>query len=320
MEAMFSPPSDLGAYDLRIGTVGYEYPEWEGVLYSHGTDKEAYLRLYCERFSTLELDFTFHTMPKAAQMRDILARALGSSAGQAQFQNQLIQKLPVQEPSGRAPTDFSVIAHSSLTHRIDPFTWSSSLRTFLKGIEPLAEADRLCAVLLVFPFSFRYREEERRYLDKLLKALETYPLAAYSLAVEFQNSEWLTLRVIEELKNRNVALCALDMPRMEGRPPISDIVTSDLAYIRFLGRAAPGVLTDSSNSSSIEEGARNTEEGLWCPDLYRYKSEELALWIPRILSMSAQASKMRIFFGNRRKGNAPLDACAFTKLLRAAGL
>jgi uncharacterized protein YecE (DUF72 family) len=170
-------------------------------------------------------------------------------------------------------------------------------------------------VLLVFPFSFRYREEERRYLDKLLKALEAYPLA-----VEFQNAEWLTLRVIEELKNRNVALCALDMPRMEGRPPISDIVTANLAYIRFIGRAAPGVLTASSNSSSIEEGARNTEEGLWCPDLYRYQREELALWIPRILSMSAQASKIRIFFGNRREGSAPLDACTLAELVRAAGL
>ncbi len=320
MEANFSSPCDLGTCDLRIGTVGYEYPEWEGILYHHGTDKEAYLRLYCERFSTLELDFTFHTMPKAAQMRDILAQARGPSAIQAQSQNQLIQKMPVQEPSGRTSTDFSVIAYSSLTHRIDPFTWSRSLRTFLKGIEPLAEAGRLCAVLLVFPFSFRYREEERRYLDKLLKALETYPLATYSLAVEFQNSEWLTLRVIEELKNRNVALCALDMPRMEGRPPISDIVTSDLAYIRFLGRAAPGVLTASSKSSSIEEGAWSIEEGLWSPDFYRYKREELALWIPRVLSMSAQASKMRIFFGNRREGSAPLDACALAELVRAAGL
>ena len=50
MEAMFSPPSDLDTYDLRIGTVGYEYPEWEGVLYSHGMDREAYLRYIASAF------------------------------------------------------------------------------------------------------------------------------------------------------------------------------------------------------------------------------------------------------------------------------
>jgi len=259
--------------DIRIGTSGYDYPDWEGPFYPKGTSRSEYLGVYSEKFSTVELNFSYYGMPKPDRMRELLART-------------------------RRPIDFSVKAHQSLTHKVDAATWKDSVDEFSHGIEPLAGAGCLCAVLLEFPFSFHYKEDERRYLDKLLRALASFPLA-----VEFRNAAWLNARVIEGLKARKVALCALDMPRLEGLPPISDLVTSDMGYIRLHGRNAQN-WWDGSNGSRYE---------------YHYTAEELALWVPRIESMSAQASMLRVYFNNHCIESAAANAQDMEALVRAAG-
>ncbi|MCE5257048.1 MAG: DUF72 domain-containing protein [Spirochaetaceae bacterium] len=260
--------------DLRIGTSGYDYPEWEGVFYSSGIGRSEYLGAYSEAFDTVELNFSYYGMPKPQQMVTLLGKT-------------------------RRPIDFSIKAHKSLTHSVDPGTWESSVDEFIRGVSPLAEANRLCAVLLEFPFSFHYRDNERRYLDRVLKALAIFPLA-----VEFRNAEWLNSRVIESLKTRNIALCALDMPKLEGLPPASDLVTSDIGYVRFHGRNA-GAWWDGDAGSRYE---------------YRYSKEELALWLPRIESMGIQAKKLRIYFNNHRHGNAATNARNLVDIARAAKL
>lgn len=261
--------------DIRIGTSGYDYPAWEGTVYPEGIGRDEYIGAYSERFGTVELNFSYYGMPKAENMRRLLART-------------------------RKPIDFSIKAHKSLTHEIDPSTWMSSAIEYVHGIEPLAEADRLCAVLLEFPYWFHYREEERRYLARVIRVLGTYPLA-----VEFRNAEWLNARVIEGLAARNVALCALDLPRIEGLPPLSDLVTSpELAYVRFHGRNAE---------------AWHGVDGAGRYD-YLYTKDELASWVPRIEVMSVQAKRLRIYFNNHRGTSAAANARDMQNLAREAKL
>jgi uncharacterized protein YecE (DUF72 family) len=260
--------------DLRIGTSGYDYTEWEGVFYPKGIGRNEYLSTYSETFDTLELNFSYYGMPKAAQMKSILSRT-------------------------RKPIDFAIKAHQSITHKINPSTWSTDVLEFITGVAPLAEADRLCAILLEFPYSFHYRPEERRYLDKVLHAFGSYPIV-----VEFRNAEWITARVIDELKKRNVALCTLDMPRLEGLPPESDLVTADLAYVRFHGR----------NSETWWTGDAGTRYE------YLYSKEELSSWVPRIERMSIQTKRLRVFFNNHRRGDAAINARGLISLLTSAKL
>jgi uncharacterized protein YecE (DUF72 family) len=56
----------------------------------------------------------------------------------------------------------------------------------------MMEAGRLDAVLFQFPYSFKYDDDNRRYLGKLLKAFENVPSA-----VEFRKSDWYTAKVID---------------------------------------------------------------------------------------------------------------------------
>jgi hypothetical protein len=44
--------------DIRIGTSGYDYPEWEGVFYPKGIGRKEYLRSYSQVFGSLELNFS----------------------------------------------------------------------------------------------------------------------------------------------------------------------------------------------------------------------------------------------------------------------
>lgn len=260
--------------DIRIGTSGYDYPEWEGVLYSKGIGRKEYLGAYSEAFGTVELNFSSYRTPKSGDIRELLSGA-------------------------RRPMDFAIKANRALTEKADPATWKDCAAALAKGVGPLGEAGSLCAVLLEFPFSFRYREDERRYLDRLLKAL-----AAFPLVVEFRSSEWFNARVIDALKERRVGLCSVDVPRLEGLPPLSDLVTSDIAYVRFHGR----------NEAAWRDGDEGTSHE------YLYSKDELGAWVPRLEAMSTRAKKLRAFFNNRRRGDAAVNAKELAALARAAKL
>jgi len=260
------------ACDIRVGTSGYDYTDWEGPFYARGLGRTEYLGAYSEAFGTLELGFPGSGVPAPGTLRQLMGMI-------------------------RRPLDFAVKAGGVIARDLDPAGWKAAAGAFAASLEPLAEAGRLCAVLVGFPFGFRYRDDERRYLDRILREF-----AAFPLVVEFGNAEWFTARVIEGLKARGVGLCSSDLPRIEGLPPVSDLVTSDLAYVRFHGR----------DGVARTLGAAHGD--------YRYSSDELRSWLPRLEAMSVEAKKLRVFFTNHRGGNAPADARELLRLAKAARL
>jgi hypothetical protein len=50
---------------IRIGTSGYNYPEWRGNFYPEKFPSGKMLPQYAERFSTVEINYTFYRMPNA---------------------------------------------------------------------------------------------------------------------------------------------------------------------------------------------------------------------------------------------------------------
>lgn len=259
--------------ELRIGTSGYDYLDWRESFYPAGTNRRDFLAFYGTRFSTLELNFSYYRLPEARQIAGLLER------------------------SGPA-MDFSIKAHESLTHRVDPASWKDVLLAYRRGIEPLAESGRLAAVLLQFPFSFHYTPDNRRYLDRLLAEMKGLPLA-----VEFRTAEWQNNRVFDALRKRSVAVCSVDEPRLKGLPPPLDIVTAPLAYVRFHGR------NDAAWWGS-DSAARFD---------YLYSAAELGGWVDRILGMMATAEKVRVYFNNHRRGQAPANALLLRQLFAEAG-
>jgi len=254
--------------DIRIGTSGFDYADWEGVLYPSGTKKTSYLEIYSENFSTLELNFSYYAMPKAQNLTKMLDRT-------------------------RPSMDFSIKANKTLTHEIDESKWSENVKEYTEGILPLAEANRLSAILMEFPQSFHYEPNERRYLDKLLTQFDSFPVV-----VELRNKDWNNPRVIDALAKRNIGFCLMDMPFHDNEEKIP--ITSDLLYIRLHGRNAENWWT-GNNISRYD---------------YLYNNEELNFWVKSVRESEEKVKRVRIYFNNHAKGKAVENAKMIEELLK----
>ena len=260
---------------ILIGTSGYSYNEWVGPVYPEGTKKEQFLRLYSSMFETVEINYTYYGMPKAKNMAKMLEDGPGLT--------------------------FAVKAHQSLTHKIDNAKWNDDVKTYLEAITPLRESGRLETVLFQFPHSFRYEDENRRYLGKVLGAF-----SGISTAVEFRNSDWFTDKVFDGLKERAVTLVGLDMPDLVNLPPKLDVVTAPLAYFRLHGR---------------------NKETWWGPEStattrydYLYSDSEIKATAERLSHIIVQADRVIIYFNNHSRGQAVKNAKMLIKILEKAGL
>ncbi len=193
---------------LLVGTSGYDYPEWRGVLYPHELPRSEFLSFYSEQFNALEINCTYYQMPTEQQMTAMVKRS-------------------------RNRLQFAVKAHQSLTHTVTVSQWRDSAREFRQSMRPLAESGTLSTILLQFPQSFQYAIDERLYLDSLITELAGLPLT-----VEFRHRSWQQERVNEGLRGRGVSLCLSDLPALRSLPSFVPALTADRSYIRFHGRNA----------------------------------------------------------------------------------
>lgn len=193
---------------LLIGTSGYSYKDWEGVLYPSGTKQSDYLSIYSHEFPVAELNFSYYRMPDKS-----LSRRMVDITSQDFV--------------------FSVKAHQSLTHEMTAAALDTNCTEFLNGIGPFVDAQKLGAVLLQFPYSFHYKKESRTYLDLLCNRLSHLPLC-----IEFRNQYWQRESVYNELRGRSIGFVNVDEPDVEGLLKADSAVTSDIGYVRFHGRNA----------------------------------------------------------------------------------
>ena len=110
--------------EILIGTSGYSYHEWVGTVYPDGTKQQDYLPCYSRLFPTVELNFSYYQMPKPQNLAKML------------------------ENGGNNLT-FSIKAHKTMTHEINPSLWQNEAKTYITAIEPILEATRLEKVLLL---------------------------------------------------------------------------------------------------------------------------------------------------------------------------
>jgi uncharacterized protein YecE (DUF72 family) len=254
---------------VYLGTSGYSYDDWVGPFYPQGTGKAAFLEYYASRFSMVELNFTYYRQPDSRALQSMLAAT-------------------------REDFLFSIKVHKSLTHEVEA-DWKKAAYTYLRGVNPLVESERLAGVLLQFPFSFHYAEDNRRYLGQLCDELKELPLV-----IEFRNSAWQRKSVYDELKNREIATTVVDCPPLEKLPKPDAVTTSDIGYIRFHGRNSAN-WWDGTNASRYD---------------YLYSDAEFDKWLDKIADMSGNTAILLIAFNNHWRGQAVRNAEQLGGLLR----
>ena len=188
--------------NLRIGTSGWSYPgglgTWNGIFYPPQTKgrrqpgsrrpKFDELAYYAEHFDTVEINTTFYGQPKAT-----VAETWAARTPQAfEFSLKLYRKLTHADTPG--------------VPRPDP----ALIDEYRRGIEPLAVAGKIGALLAQFPASFRQTDESQAYLDALLARFHDYPVA-----VELRHRSWSDDfdKTLSLLNSRKAALTQIDEPK-----------------------------------------------------------------------------------------------------------
>lgn len=161
---------------MRVGTSGWQYADWRGVLYPPGLPQRRWLRHYGETFTTVENNNAFYRLPT----RDTFELWRDAT------------------PPGFV---MAVKASRYLTHmkRLkDPGEPVTRLMTAATGLGP-----KLGPVLLQLPPTLRADPE------RLTACLRRFP-DAVRVAVEPRHPSWWTGATRDVLENHGAALCWAD--------------------------------------------------------------------------------------------------------------
>jgi uncharacterized protein YecE (DUF72 family) len=180
---------------VRVGTSGYTYPEWKGSFYPLELPASKMLAYYGERFSTVEVNYTFRRMPTA--------KTLAGWAGATPARFIFVLKAP------QRITHFARLANVDEPVRF----FADTARALGPKLGPL-----------FFQLPPTLKKETGRLADTL------YQLPPDVRCVfEFRHPSWFADDVYEVLRARNAALCIAD--NEEGATPV--VVTADFGYLRL---------------------------------------------------------------------------------------
>jgi uncharacterized protein YecE (DUF72 family) len=183
------------AMAVLVGTSGYNYPEWRGSFYPERFPAAKMLPYYAERFSTVEINYTFYRLPNGKII------AAWEAATPAVFQFAL-----------KAPKR---VTHDARLNNID-----EPLGYFLETVRGLGA--KLGPILFQLPPNFK------KQIDRLERLLARVP-ADLRYAFEFRHPSWFSDDVYRLLGGANAALCIADTE--QGTTPL--VATADFGYLRL---------------------------------------------------------------------------------------
>jgi uncharacterized protein YecE (DUF72 family) len=180
---------------VRVGTSGYNYPEWKGSFYPADLPATRMLDYYAGRFSVVEINATFYRMPTPKTL------SAWAAATPATFV-------------------FALKAPQRITHVQRLRDVDDSVRYFCETARTLGP--KLGPLLFQLPPNFV------KDLGRLADLLALLP-PDLQYAFEFRHLSWLADDVYERLRRRNAALCIADTGA--GTTPL--VTTADFGYLRL---------------------------------------------------------------------------------------
>ncbi len=191
---------------LFIGPAGWDYQDWQGVVYPpdlKGADRLTFLAAW---FDVVEINVTFYR-PLGPQ---VASRWLAAVAGAPDFR-------------------FTAKLLNRFTHERQLV--AAEVDQFQEGLRPLLAAGRLAVLLAQFPYSFHNKAENRAYLGEIKGTFPEFPLV-----LEVRHRSWQSQGVREFLRDTGWEFCNLDQPQVSYPLGATRWVTGSLGYLRCHGR------------------------------------------------------------------------------------
>jgi uncharacterized protein YecE (DUF72 family) len=262
---------------IRFGPAGWSYADWNGAVYPEpqprGFDPLAYLARY---FDTIEINSTFYRPARP----DVARRWARRVSHNPEFK-------------------FSAKLWQRFTHQRDE-TWSrDEVDAVRAGLDPLVESDRLGAVLVQFPWSFKATDESEGWLSDVVSAFSDYPLV-----IEVRHASWNRPEFYRWLDEQGVGFVNIDQPLFRRSIGPSARAAGRVGYVRLHGR--------NYEDWFREDAGRDARYD------YLYSREELEPWVQRIkeLAESGRVEDVYVVTNNHYRGQAAANAIMLASMFR----
>jgi uncharacterized protein YecE (DUF72 family) len=187
---------------LFAGASGFAYKPWKGPFYPEGLPDAEMLAYYAARLPAVEINNTFHRLPKAQMLEDWAAQT---------------------------PDLFRFVLKASrkITH-------IQRLKDVGDTVGYLFETAATLGAKLG-PLLFQLPPHLKKDLDRLRSFLDLVP-ADRRVALEFRNASWFEDEVFEALRERDAALCVAETgpdDQEGGSAPVPLVRTASWGYLRL---------------------------------------------------------------------------------------
>jgi uncharacterized protein YecE (DUF72 family) len=265
---------------IRLGTSSFTADGWNGAFYPKGMKSADYLRYYSTRFDTVEVDSTFYRCPTI----------------------EAVHNWALKTPPGFI---FSLKVPRTITHEKVLVDCDKEFEEFLTTVDVLGE--KLGPMVFQFPFFNETLFTTPVQFESRLKAFfKKLPrVSDYRFAVEIRNKYWLKPRLLDVLRENNVALVLQDQSGMPRPKELGnyDLITADFSYIRWLGnRKDIEKLTTTWNATIIDRTA------------------DLQTWVDVCEKIQKRGITQYVYANNHYSGFAPATVEQFRSLCKARGI
>jgi len=318
---------------IRIGTAGWEYPDWYGIVYPRKRSARFDpLAAMSEIFDTIEINSTFYRIPSPRAAESWTRRIASNPAFlftlklPRTFTHARVVLPETRSPGsdrkpgpgdGRGGRSVRRRSAARLDESGEEGGRSVAADEQGDGRRRIGRADRAAA-----PAPFDPDAEERRFragieplrdAGRLGAVLVQFPqsfhpepeeqavldeildrFADLPLVVEMRHAGWAKEEAISRIRERGVGFCNIDQPRLSSTLPPTRLVTGPVAYVRLHGRNAGAWFR--------EEAGRDRRYD------YLYSTSELAPWVETVRELAGHGSDTFVITNNHFRGKAAVNA------------
>lgn len=268
---------------LYIGTAGWSYPHWKGVVFPKSIPPGSHpLELLARTFDVVEVNSSFYQALKPE-----------------------IVRLWMKKVEHNPRFQFTAKLHQQFTHQ--RILQDGEIAAFKEGLWPLLRARKLGALLMQFPWAFRFTAENREFLIRLRRAFHEFPLIA-----EMRHSSWLAEEAVGTFLDYHIGFCNIDQPEYTSAMPPTAYLTSGVGYVRLHGRNprnAMGGFERRPDSADRQAATRMRQHD------YLYSEAELEEWCKRLDRINKFAEATFVIFNNDAAGKSVVNALQMQSLV-----
>jgi len=261
---------------IHVGVSGWHRPEWDDGVFGGLSPRQHRIERLLPYVEVLEIQQTAD-----APLKPEIAR--------------LWMKKAAANPRLRLT---AVLGHRFTQDRdLSP----GAVEAWKAGLLPMQREGLLSALILEFPWAFRFNRENRDFLIELRRTFQEFRLAG-----EFLHESWRSEEALAILSKYRISFVNVDQPAyFRGMAPAS-VLTTSTGLVRLHGRSSPDAFREFGRRASAEP--------------YLYSLDELEEWQPRLARLAAAAKECLVVFTSAQAGACLVNALQLGEMLGRAPL